>query len=388
MHGAFFFLFVFWSFWKIDFAQVERRKMRLYVLSKPWVTAKLNIEILFIRRYISLPRWLYLPVSSASGYTPFQFGQLVGVSSEWRELNFSSWRGARLPPLPQGEKLQTAAVKVSFNTFSVLGVGQKMLRHPPKPMKNGLVLHKMTKCEGRHRSDSRQRWHLCLLGVRLLKVSSFPAIHLDSLTGSGKWSAVDQVQWVLTLLLCKHLHHSFQTQVANLFKLTCRNRTFSCIGLQPVRGSLPHTLPHTSGQFTLQSSQSEFGSDWDHGKYWSMCWSCTFTVRLAERWSSQRLGCLPLLTFCHLQWWVFGLQLMHVLLKQLPPPSTGPSDFTTECACVSVRARTHAVSSAPQFSALFQAGAQLRVCVCHLSLYLPSPSKSGRHWRKTSLAEV
>lgn len=117
--GLFSFFFVFWSFWKIDFAQGERRKMRLYVLTKPWVTAKLNIEILFILRYNSFPQWLYLPVSSASGYTAFQFRQLIRVSSEWRELNFSNGRGAQLPWLPQGEKLWTAAFKVSFNTFSV-----------------------------------------------------------------------------------------------------------------------------------------------------------------------------------------------------------------------------------------------------------------------------
>lgn len=88
------FFLVFWSFWKFNFAKGERRKMRLYVLTKPWVTAKLNIEILFILCYNSFPQRLYLPVSSASGFTPFQFRQLIRVSGEWRELNFSNWRGA------------------------------------------------------------------------------------------------------------------------------------------------------------------------------------------------------------------------------------------------------------------------------------------------------
>lgn len=83
-----------WGFWKINIAKGERWKMRLYVLRNPWVTANLNIEILFILCYNSFLEWLYLPVSSVSGYMPFQFGQLIRVSGELRELNFTNWRKA------------------------------------------------------------------------------------------------------------------------------------------------------------------------------------------------------------------------------------------------------------------------------------------------------
>lgn len=75
-------------------------KRQLNVSAKHWMAAKPNTEILLILDCNSFLRCLYLPVSSASGYTPFQFGQLIRRTGEWRQLNFSSWRGAAQSCLP------------------------------------------------------------------------------------------------------------------------------------------------------------------------------------------------------------------------------------------------------------------------------------------------
>lgn len=185
--------------------------MRLYVLTKSMSDGKAKHRNSFHPALQFLPAVALFTSQLSLGLHAISIQ--TAHQDEWRvegaELQQLKGSRAELPSLPQGETLQTATFRVSFNTFLVLETGQvrKMLQHPHIPMNNKLVLDKMTKSERKYRSDSRQHSHFCLLGVKLLKVSSFLGIHLDSLTGSGKRSAVDQVQSMLSLLLCKYLRH-------------------------------------------------------------------------------------------------------------------------------------------------------------------------------------
>lgn len=120
-------------------------KRQLNVSAKHWSK---STEILLIPHYNSFQWCLYLPVSSASGYMPFQFGQLIRRTGEWRQLNFSSWRGAAQSYLPclKVRSYGTLLLRYLLMFFSFRGrIGQKKLSHPDIQVNNRLVLHKNDK---------------------------------------------------------------------------------------------------------------------------------------------------------------------------------------------------------------------------------------------------